>query len=93
MKVPAEMRTYCPSCNKHTKGKVKEAKKGKTRTMAKGQLRHIKKTKGYTSKIAGRAKIKKQSKRVKLVLTCFECKKKHEKVSSSRMKKKVEIKK
>jgi len=91
MKFPEEKKSYCPTCKKHSLCKVKEAKKGKTRTMARGQLRHIKKTKGYVSKIAGKTQIKKQSKHYKLILTCPNCKKKHEKVFSRRMKKKLEI--
>jgi large subunit ribosomal protein L44e len=93
MKYPGEKKSYCPHCRKHTLCKVKEAKKGKTRTMARGQLRHIKKTKGYVSKIAGKTKIKKQSKHIKFVFSCPECKKKHEKTTKRRFKKKIEIQK
>jgi large subunit ribosomal protein L44e len=92
MKITPKIRTHCPFCNKHTVHKVKEYKKGKTREMAKGQLRHKKKIKGYGSKIAGEKHVYKQAKRVKLILTCEECKKKHEMVRGGRTKKRIEIK-
>ena len=92
MKIKKVIKTYCPFCRKHTPHKVKEAKKGKRRSMSKGQARHLRKTKGYTSKIAGKANVKKQSKKTKLMLTCEQCKKQHEKLFPKRTKKKIEIK-
>lgn len=93
MKIPEKIRTYCPHCRKHTEHKVKTYKKGKTRSTALGQMRHELKTKGYTSKIAGKVMVYKQSKKPTLVLTCTECGKKHYKVVKSRTKKPIEIEK
>ena len=92
MKIPPKIRTNCPYCKKHTIHTVKEYRKGKTRSMAVGQVRHEKKTKGYGSKIAGEKHVYKQAKRVKLILKCEECKNKHEIVRGSRTKKRIEIK-
>lgn len=92
MKVPKEMRTYCPSCKKHTMHKVKNPRKGKARGLAWGTLRHERRTKGYVGKVKGQATVRKQGKRQKIMLECKECKKSHERVlGGGRTKKKVEI--
>ena len=93
MKVPKEIRTYCPYCNAHKVHSVKVASKGNRRTLAKGELRHAKKLKGFGGKRDGKKTVDKQSKRVKLMLTCSVCKKKHELVMGGRTRKKPEIKK
>ncbi len=90
MKIPKQVRSYCPYCRKHIQHKVSEAKTGRRRSTTAGQVRHVRKTKGYTSKIAGKAKHVRQSKKQKLMLACSDCGKKHEKVISP-TKKKVEI--
>ena len=90
MKIPNRIRTYCPKCRKHTGHKVKEGREGKRRTMAWGQQKHIRKTKGYTSKVAGQAKRVKQRKKTKLMLECTVCKKKHPRILPD-SKKKTEI--
>ncbi len=92
MKIPKEMRTYCPYCNAHTIHTVKIASKGSRRTLAKGELRHERKLKGHGGKRAGKKDVDKQGKRVKLILVCTQCKKKHELVLKGRTKKKPEIK-
>ena len=61
--------------------------------MAWGQLKHVKKTKGYKSKVAGSAKHVKQSTRNVVYLQCTECKKQHPVTKGSRTKKKIEKKK
>ncbi|HLC69210.1 MAG TPA: hypothetical protein VJH24_05195 [Candidatus Bilamarchaeaceae archaeon] len=91
MKVPKEMRTYCPFCRKHTVHKVKLASKGKVRSMAIGQRAHERSLLGHGGKRAGEKSVRKQGKRQKLMLTCNECKKKHERVLSTRTKKRAEI--
>jgi large subunit ribosomal protein L44e len=92
MKVPKEIRTYCPRCNKHTPQKVSNTKKGKARGLAWGTLRHERRTKGYVGKVKGQAKVRKQGKRQKLTLECTVCKKKQERLlGGGRTKKKVEI--
>ncbi|MHA1859563.1 MAG: 50S ribosomal protein L44e [Candidatus Asgardarchaeia archaeon] len=92
MKVPKEIRTYCPHCRAHTVHKVKMPKKGKARGMAWGTLRHERRTKGYVGKVKGQANVKKQAKRQRIILECTQCKKKQERVlGGGRTKKKVEI--
>ena len=94
MKVPPKMNTYCPTCRKHTEHKVKSIVQkhspAKPRKMAWGQIKHEKKTKGYTSKVAGTAAHDKQSARNVLYLLCPECKKQHPMTVGSRTKKKIE---
>ena len=92
MKVPKEIRTYCPYCNAHTIHKVKPQSKGKARSMAYGNLRHERKLRGHGGKRAGEKTVKKQGKRQVLVLECQQCHKKHLMVIGTRTKKKVEIK-
>ena len=92
MKIPQKIKAYCPHCRKHTEHKVSEAKTGKRRSTTAGQIRHVRKTKGYTSKVAGKAKHVKQSKKQKMMLTCSVCKKKHEKIIP-RTRKKTEVQK
>lgn len=92
MKVPREMRTYCPHCKKHTMHTVKIASKGRTRSLSFGTRKHEKKLSGHGGKRAGEKTVKKYGKRQKLMLSCQECKKSHEKVIGSRTRKKAEIK-
>ncbi len=91
MKHPKEKNTYCPTCRKHTKHKVKLASKGKARTLAEGNRKHERKLRGHGGKRAGEKTVKKQGKRQKLMLTCTECNKKHEQVLRGRTRKKVEF--
>ena len=91
MKMPDEINTYCPHCRKNTKHKAKMYKKGKVRNLSDGQRKHIQKGKGYTSKIAGKVTVYKQSKNQTIMLTCTACKKKHPKTIGSRTKKTLEF--
>lgn len=95
MIVPKKMNTYCPKCRKRTEHKVKvtttKIKPG--RTMAWGTRRHERKLAGYHGKVKGKAKVKKQGIRNKIMLACNVCKYKFERVISGRMKKKAELKK
>jgi len=92
MIVPKEIKSYCPTCKKHTKHKVKittsKAKMG--RTLAWGNRRQARKLAGYHGKVAGKKKVKKQGIRNKMMLECSACHKKHERTISGRMKKKAE---
>jgi large subunit ribosomal protein L44e len=90
MKVPAMMHVYCPHCKKHTEHKVKEHREGTRRSLAWGQIKHERKTYGYTSKIAGQVRKVKQRKKSKLMLECIVCHKKVGKIYPD-SKKKVEI--
>lgn len=47
MKVPKEIRTYCPKCKKHTAHSINIYKKGKDRSVALGARRHAEDKKGY----------------------------------------------
>ncbi len=80
MKIPKEINTYCDKCHKHTKHIVKKIvyKKSpaKARSVAWGQKKHIEKTKGYTSQLAGKKKVIKQRHKSVAVLECSVCHKK-----------------
>lgn len=92
MKVPKELKTYCPFCRAHSQHKVKLASKGKPRSLASGNVKHERKLKGHGGKRAGKKAVKKQGKRQKLMLECTVCHKKHEKVLQGRTKVKAEVK-
>ncbi|MCD6549877.1 50S ribosomal protein L44e [Candidatus Micrarchaeota archaeon] len=93
MKIPKEIRTYCPTCKTHTVHTVKLAPKrsGEGRALAEGNRRHARKMKGHGGKRAGKVTVKKLGKRQKIMLTCTVCKKKHERVIGTRTKRKLEI--
>lgn len=95
MIVPKELSAYCPTCKKHSKHKVKvsTSKFKAGRTLAWGTRKHERKLTGYHGKVKGKAKVKKQGIRNKVMLECTVCKKKHERVISGRMKKKAETSK
>ena len=85
MKVPSKIKTYCPYCRKHTEHKVKSIVQkhspAKPRTLSWGQQKHLKKIKGYKSKVAGSADHVKQSARNVLYLQCTICGKQHHMLS------------
>ena len=89
--MPDKIMTNCPHCKTHTEHKVKLYKKGKTRADAVGQKRHVEKTKGYTSKIAGKVTVYKQAKNPTVMLTCTKCNKKRPKTIGTRTKKPLEL--
>ncbi len=93
MKVPKLIHTYCPYCRKHQPHNVKvsTSKYKAGRSMAWGTRKHERKLAGYHGKVKGKAKVKKQGIRNKIMLECQNCKKKHETVISGRMKKKAEV--
>ncbi len=94
MKVPKQQRTYCPFCRKHQvhNVKVSTSKYKAGRSLAWGTRKHDRKLAGYHGKVKGKAKVKKQGIRNKSMLECTVCKKKHETVTTGRMKKKSEVK-
>lgn len=47
MKIPSQMRTFCPKCRTHTIHEVTLYKKGKARALAKGARHHERELKGY----------------------------------------------
>ncbi len=87
------MKTYCPHCNAYSEHKVKvtTSKIKPGRTLSKGSRRHARKLRGVHGKVKGKAKVKKQGIRNRIMLECSKCKKKHERVISGRMKKKAEL--
>lgn len=93
MIVPKTLRTYCPSCKTYREHKVKittgKIKPG--RALALGTRRHERKLKGFHGKVKGKAKVKKQGIRNRIMLECTQCGKKHERTISGRMKKKAEL--
>jgi large subunit ribosomal protein L44e len=95
MILPKEMNAFCPTCKNYAKHKVKvsTSKYRPGRKMSKGTRRHDRKLVGYHGKVKGKAKVKKQGIRNKIMLECTTCKKKHERVISGRMKKKAETSK
>lgn len=93
MNMPDEINAYCPYCKANTKHKVKVYKKGKTRTLSRGQRHHEAKTEGYTSKIAGKVAVHKQAKRQTVILECTVCHKKHYKTVGTRTKKVLQLEK
>jgi len=56
MKIPRQIRTYCPRCRKHTVHSVTIYKHGKRRTLAQGQRRYLRKQEGYGSKRGSRSR-------------------------------------
>jgi len=96
VKIPKKIRTYCPYCRKHQIHDVKKIKfqksPAKARAMALGQRRHLKRTRGYVSKIGGKKSPIKQRHKSVLLLECTVCKKKQQR-SFGDSKKSAEFKK
>jgi large subunit ribosomal protein L44e len=93
MIVPKTKNTYCPKCRKYAvhKVKVSTTKIKPGRTLAWGTRKHARKLQGVHGKVKGKAKVRKQGIRNKIMLECTVCGKKHEQVISGRMKKKAEL--
>ncbi len=79
MKMPRKIKTYCPTCKKHTLHEVHQVKKRKAGELKQGQRRFRRVMRGYGGfprpKPQGREKT---SRRISLKLTCTECKKSHQ---------------
>jgi len=74
MKVPKQIRTYCPKCNAHTLHSVSLYKKGPEREMSQGRRRYDRKKKGYGSQPKPvQKKLVKATKKQTLKLKCREC--------------------
>jgi len=74
VKVPREIRTYCPRCRKYTIHTVTLYKPGKRRSLAAGQRRYLAKLKGYGSqRKPEQKKTAKVTKKQVLKLKCKEC--------------------
>lgn len=76
MKMPKEIKAYCPKCKKHTLHEVERVRKKKASEFKAGQRRFRRATSGYGGfprpKYEGREK---PTKRVPLRLRCLVCKK------------------
>lgn len=74
MKVPKEIRTYCPRCGKHQVFSVSIYKRGQERALAQGARRYRAKQRGYGGqKKPIQRKKAKVTKKVTLKLTCSNC--------------------
>ena len=79
---PRKVKTYCPSCKKHTVHEIHRIKKKKASEMKQGQRRFRRVMRGYRGfprpKPEGREKT---SRRISLKYTCNVCKKSHQPAS------------
>ncbi|MFA5772084.1 MAG: 50S ribosomal protein L44e [Thermoplasmata archaeon] len=79
MKLPREIKRYCPYCKKHTMHEVERVRKKKASELKWGQRRFRKVTAGYRgfprAKPEGREK---PTRRVALRYRCTKCKKAHQ---------------
>ncbi len=74
MKVPKEIRTYCPRCKRHTVHSMAIYKKGKERAMARGTRHHAQDKKGYGGqKFPELKRTAKTTKKQTLRLKCKDC--------------------
>jgi large subunit ribosomal protein L44e len=87
MRFPKKIKTFCPTCRKHTEHSVELAKKKTRRTMAQGQRRFLRKLKGYTSFPRPKPDYEKVTKKVDIRYKCTVCGKKHGRGSGWRAKK------
>ncbi len=74
MKVPKQIRTYCPRCKTHTVHTVTIYKHGRRRSLAEGERRYRRKQEGYGSKRKPEQKrFAKVTKKQVLKLKCTVC--------------------
>jgi large subunit ribosomal protein L44e len=79
MILPKKIRTYCPSCRKHTEHTVSQAKKHSARALSWGQRQFTRVSKGYGSQPRSEQhKFFKTTKKVVLLLKCTKCGKSHQ---------------
>ncbi len=105
MKIPKEIKRYCPSCKKHTTQKVKNEKnRGRNKTTPLSKFSQIRlKLKGRTTGTGNTGRYargalnswkrynKKHSKRIDLRFTCTECKKTNTASGKALRTKKIQI--
>jgi len=76
MKFPKEMRTFCPSCKRHTLHSVSLYKRGKERASSWGARRQARRKRGYGGqKFPELIRTAKTTKKATLRLKCKECSK------------------
>jgi len=74
LKVPKQIRTYCPRCKTHTVHTVTIYKHGRRRSLAEGERRYRRKQEGYGSKRKPEQKrFAKVTKKQVLKLKCTVC--------------------
>ncbi len=73
MKMPKELKTYCPRCKTHTEHTVKIFKKGKSRITSWGERQHKKLLKGYGGSPRGKQRTVKTTKKQSMMLKCKKC--------------------
>jgi len=78
MIVPKKLRTYCPSCRKHTEHSVSQLKKRSARPLSWGQRQFGRVMAGYGSQPRSeQKKFAKTAKKIVLMLKCSTCGKSH----------------
>jgi len=88
MKIPKEMKHYCPNCNKHKLHTVSIYKAGKQRGSSLGARRHAEDKKGYGGqKFPELKRTAKTTKKITLGYKCKDCSKKHMKSRGLRIRK------
>jgi large subunit ribosomal protein L44e len=76
MKLPKEIRTFCPHCHHHTVHSVSLYKKGKERASSWGARRQAKRKRGYGGqKFPELIRTAKTTKKQTMMLKCKDCKK------------------
>ena len=76
MKIPKELRTFCPSCKHHTLHSISLYKKGKERASSWGARRQAGRKRGYGGqKFPELIRTAKTTKKAALKLKCKECNK------------------
>lgn len=78
MKMPREIKTYCPYCQHHTSHEIERIKKRKASELKWGQRRFRKVTAGYGGFPRAKPSGEKATRRVALRYRCKECKKAHQ---------------
>jgi large subunit ribosomal protein L44e len=89
MKIPKEVKTFCPNCKRHEVHKLKQFKAfgfAGMRTLSRGNRIKERGRAGYGGKYEFVGKVKKQTKKPTFVATCSVCKKQHYYVFKSKMK-------
>lgn len=87
MKLPKEVRIYCPFCKKHTIHTLLIVKKKAASELAEGQRRYRRITTGYKGFPRPKPGTEKETKRRDMRMKCKECKKQHIRMRTFRSKK------
>lgn len=87
MKLPKEVKAYCPKCKKHTLHKMELVKKHKASELAQGQRRYRRKTAGYTGFPRPKPSGEKAARRKDIRMICTVCKKQRPRSRTFRAKK------